>query len=273
MQSLPGSALEVIETEFFFQLLVRLLANPSCLDCSGQGARVSLRRRVGEIVFLLRPTSCVRRRAQIGCAQTSCCIAMRDLLFGLTGWRSTTHIFNTILSETCGRFGGRPLVYRGVFALLEVSWKVKGDPMNPVNQREGKRCSKRSIPSLLAPCWRLRSLYLARMPRADAGPVSTAARSAPAWQMRRSWWSRRRLPLWWLRRRLWWPRRHLLWWLRRPWCAVVVSAGTPDSGAASSSDCSRIVVMGRRRPAHHFADGGSSCRRPAREPGGPLVMG
>jgi hypothetical protein len=28
MQALPGSALEVIETEFFFQLLVRLLANP-----------------------------------------------------------------------------------------------------------------------------------------------------------------------------------------------------------------------------------------------------
>jgi hypothetical protein len=45
MQSLPGSALEVIETEFFFQL--RLLANPSCLDGSGQGAQVSLRRQVG----------------------------------------------------------------------------------------------------------------------------------------------------------------------------------------------------------------------------------
>jgi hypothetical protein len=30
---------------------------------------------------------------------------MRDLLSGLTGWRSTTHIFNTILSET-GVSGG-----------------------------------------------------------------------------------------------------------------------------------------------------------------------
>jgi hypothetical protein len=28
----PGSSLEVIETEFFFQLLVSLLANPSRLD-------------------------------------------------------------------------------------------------------------------------------------------------------------------------------------------------------------------------------------------------
>ncbi len=32
MQALPGSALEVIETKFFFQLLVSLLANPSPLD-------------------------------------------------------------------------------------------------------------------------------------------------------------------------------------------------------------------------------------------------
>jgi hypothetical protein len=29
MQALPGSALEVVKTEFFFQLLVRLLANPA----------------------------------------------------------------------------------------------------------------------------------------------------------------------------------------------------------------------------------------------------
>ena len=53
VQALPGSALEVIETEFFFQLLVSLLANPSRLDGGRQGAQVSLRRQVGEIVFLL----------------------------------------------------------------------------------------------------------------------------------------------------------------------------------------------------------------------------
>jgi len=36
VKALPGSSLEVIETEFFFQLLVNLLANPSRLD-GGRG--------------------------------------------------------------------------------------------------------------------------------------------------------------------------------------------------------------------------------------------
>src|ERR1700730_6105139 len=53
MQALPGSALKVIETEFFFQLLVRLLANPARLDGGCQGAQVRLCRQLGEIVFLL----------------------------------------------------------------------------------------------------------------------------------------------------------------------------------------------------------------------------
>ena len=53
VKALPGSALEVVETEFFFQLLVGLLANPSCLDGGRQSAQVGLRRQVGEIVFLL----------------------------------------------------------------------------------------------------------------------------------------------------------------------------------------------------------------------------
>jgi len=37
VKALPGSALEVIEAEFFFQLLMRLLTNPSRLDSSHQG--------------------------------------------------------------------------------------------------------------------------------------------------------------------------------------------------------------------------------------------
>ena len=53
VKALPGSSLEVIETEFFFQLLVSLLANPSRLDGGRQGAQVRLCRQVGEIVFLL----------------------------------------------------------------------------------------------------------------------------------------------------------------------------------------------------------------------------
>jgi hypothetical protein len=53
MQALPGSALEVIETEFLFQLLMSLLANPSRLDGGRQDTQLSLRRQVGEVIFLL----------------------------------------------------------------------------------------------------------------------------------------------------------------------------------------------------------------------------
>ena len=53
MQALPRAALEVVKTEFFFHLLVSLLANPTRLDGGCQGAQVCLRRQVGEIVFLL----------------------------------------------------------------------------------------------------------------------------------------------------------------------------------------------------------------------------
>jgi hypothetical protein len=40
VKALPGSSLEVIETEFFFQLLVSLLANLSRLDGGRQGVEV-----------------------------------------------------------------------------------------------------------------------------------------------------------------------------------------------------------------------------------------
>ena len=39
VKALPGSSLEVIETEFFFQLLVSLLTNPSSLDDGGEHAQ------------------------------------------------------------------------------------------------------------------------------------------------------------------------------------------------------------------------------------------
>jgi len=35
MKNLPGSSLEVIKSEFFLQLLMRLFANPSRLDGGG----------------------------------------------------------------------------------------------------------------------------------------------------------------------------------------------------------------------------------------------
>ena len=53
VKSLPGSPFEVIEAEFLFQLLMGLLANPSCLDCGGQGAQIGRGRQIGEVVFLL----------------------------------------------------------------------------------------------------------------------------------------------------------------------------------------------------------------------------
>ena len=53
VKALPGSSLEVVEAEFFFQLLVSLLADPPRLDGGSQGAQVSPGGQVGEIVFLL----------------------------------------------------------------------------------------------------------------------------------------------------------------------------------------------------------------------------
>ena len=41
MKALPGSALEVIEAEFFLHLLMRLLADPSRLDGCGQLRRLA----------------------------------------------------------------------------------------------------------------------------------------------------------------------------------------------------------------------------------------
>lgn len=51
VKALPGSSLEVIEPEFFFQLLMSLLADPSRLDGGSQGAQVRRGRQVGEVVF------------------------------------------------------------------------------------------------------------------------------------------------------------------------------------------------------------------------------
>ena len=39
VKALPGSSLEVIQAEFFFQLLVSLLANPSRLDVAAKVRR------------------------------------------------------------------------------------------------------------------------------------------------------------------------------------------------------------------------------------------
>ena len=53
VKTLPGSPFEVVEAKFFFQLLMRLLANPPSLDGNSQSAQIGRGRQVGEVVFLL----------------------------------------------------------------------------------------------------------------------------------------------------------------------------------------------------------------------------
>ena len=53
VKTLPGSPLEVVEAEFLLHLLMRLLANPSCLYGGGQSAQIGRGRQIGEVVLLL----------------------------------------------------------------------------------------------------------------------------------------------------------------------------------------------------------------------------
>ena len=53
MKTSPRAALEMVEAEFFLQLLVSLLADPARLDRCGQRLEAGFRRQVREIVFLL----------------------------------------------------------------------------------------------------------------------------------------------------------------------------------------------------------------------------
>ena len=53
VQPAPRAALEVIEPEFFLELLVRLLAHPARLDQRGQPLQRRVRRQVGQIVLAL----------------------------------------------------------------------------------------------------------------------------------------------------------------------------------------------------------------------------
>ena len=52
VKALPGSSFEVVKAEFLFQLLMRLLANPSRLDGGCQAAQVGRGRQICEVVFL-----------------------------------------------------------------------------------------------------------------------------------------------------------------------------------------------------------------------------
>ena len=50
VEALPRSALEVVETEFLFQLLMCLFTNPSRLHGCGQGAQAGRGRQIGKVV-------------------------------------------------------------------------------------------------------------------------------------------------------------------------------------------------------------------------------
>ena len=52
VKALPGPPLEVIKAEFLFQLLMRLLANPTRVDDGGQSAQDRLGRQAGEVGLL-----------------------------------------------------------------------------------------------------------------------------------------------------------------------------------------------------------------------------
>ena len=58
MKAVPRSSLEVIETEFLLQLLMSLLADPSCLDRRSQAAQVHPSGQVGKIVFFSPDVRC-----------------------------------------------------------------------------------------------------------------------------------------------------------------------------------------------------------------------
>src|SRR5579875_346260 len=53
MQPGPRSPLERAEPEFLLELLVRLLANPACLDGRGEPAQRRIRRQIAQIIFPL----------------------------------------------------------------------------------------------------------------------------------------------------------------------------------------------------------------------------
>jgi hypothetical protein len=57
MKAMPGAALEMIEAEFFLELLVRLFANPTRLDRGGERLEIDICGQVGEIVFSFARTA------------------------------------------------------------------------------------------------------------------------------------------------------------------------------------------------------------------------
>src|SRR6266536_3986581 len=53
VQAGPGPSLEIVEAEFLLELLMRLLADPACLDRRSQASECGANREIAEIVFAL----------------------------------------------------------------------------------------------------------------------------------------------------------------------------------------------------------------------------
>ncbi len=65
VQPAPGAALEVIETEFLFQLLMRLLADPAGLDRRREGLQGRAGGMAGEIVLPLAAAAPLAHQPQL----------------------------------------------------------------------------------------------------------------------------------------------------------------------------------------------------------------
>src|SRR5580692_9112605 len=74
VQAAPGPALEVIEAEFFLELLVGLLADPSRLDRGGERLEVGVGRQVGKIV--LRSPEARRSPTSQASSPGMCCMPL-----------------------------------------------------------------------------------------------------------------------------------------------------------------------------------------------------
>ena len=53
VQALPRSPFEVIKTEIFLHLLMRLLTNPARLDGRSERLKIGIRRKIRQVVFAL----------------------------------------------------------------------------------------------------------------------------------------------------------------------------------------------------------------------------
>ena len=99
---MPGSSLEVVEPEFFLQLLVSLLTDPARLDGAGEHRDRRVGGKVGEVVFVLASSA-----------------TFADQPGFVSGHMLATHVANAMCGPSATRTrtaakraDGRPLVPR-----------------------------------------------------------------------------------------------------------------------------------------------------------------